>query len=81
MITADHILDTLGLYCPLPVILTSKKIKEMAEHQILEVLSDDEGIIKDMPIWCKNSGNELLDLRQEGDIVKLYVRKLGNASN
>lgn len=76
MITADLTLDTLGLYCPIPVILTSKKIKEMTQNQILEVLSDDEGIKKDMPVWCKNSGNELIELIQEGDIFKLYVRKI-----
>jgi len=76
MIAADHTLDTLGLYCPIPVILTSKKMKELAINQILEVLSDDEGIKKDMPVWCQNSGNALLDMQQEGDVVKLYVRKL-----
>lgn len=76
MIPADQTLDTLGLYCPIPVILTAKKIKEMAQNQVLEVLSDDEGIKQDMPIWCKNSGNALLEVIEEGDIVKLYVRKL-----
>lgn len=75
MITADLTLDTLGLFCPIPVILTSKKIKQMELNQILEVLSDDEGIKKDMPAWCKSSGNEFLDIVQEGRIFKVYLRK------
>ncbi len=76
MISADLTLDTLGLYCPIPVILTSKKIKEMSPEQILEVLSDDAGIKKDMPVWCKSSGNELLDLVEvEEGLIKIYVRK------
>ncbi len=75
MITPDLSIDTLGLYCPLPVILTSKKMKEMVVDQILEVFSDDKGIKKDMPIWCNNSGNELLELIEEGEIVKIYIRK------
>ncbi|MFQ5779792.1 MAG: sulfurtransferase TusA family protein [Nitrospiria bacterium] len=78
MITADFTLDTLGLFCPIPVILTSKKIKEMASNQVVEVLSDDEGIKKDMPVWCRQSGNELVDLIQEGNILKVYVRKIGD---
>lgn len=77
MIDADFTLDTLGLFCPLPVILTSKKIKEMKANQTLEILSDDEGIKKDMPIWCRESGNELVNFHQEGRVVKLYVRKKG----
>ncbi len=75
MITADQTLDTLGLYCPIPVILTSKRIKEMAPNQVLEVLSDDEGIKNDMPVWCRNSGNPLLEMIEEGDVFKIYVRK------
>ncbi|HZR47093.1 MAG TPA: sulfurtransferase TusA family protein [Candidatus Manganitrophaceae bacterium] len=75
MIAADLTLDTLGLFCPIPVILTSKKIKQMAMNQVLEVLSDDEGIKKDMPAWCKSSGNEFIDLIQEGKVFKVYVRK------
>lgn len=73
--TADLTLDTLGLFCPIPVILTSKKIKQMEINQVLEVLSDDEGIKKDMPAWCKSSGNEFLDLVQKGKVFKVYVRK------
>ncbi len=73
--TADDKLDTLGLFCPLPIILTSKKIKEMQLGQILEVLSDDIGIKKDMPAWCKKTGNDLIDLLEEGAIFKCYVQK------
>ena len=49
MMQADVKLDTLGYFCPMPIILTSKKIKEMVLGQVLEVVSDDEGIKKDMP--------------------------------
>lgn len=48
MIQADVKLDTLGYFCPMPIILTSKKIKELTMGQVLEVVSDDEGIKKDM---------------------------------
>lgn len=75
MIAADQTLDTLGLFCPIPVILTSKKIKQMEREEVLEVLSDDVGIKKDMPAWCKSSGNEMVDLEQEGSVFKVYVRK------
>ena len=75
MIAADLTLDTQGLFCPIPVILTSKKIKQMEMNQVLEVLSDDEGIKKDMPAWCKSSGNEFIDLIQEGKVFKVYIRK------
>ncbi len=77
--TPNHYLDTLGLFCPIPVILTSKKIKEMQAGEFLEVLSDDIGIKKDMPIWCNQTGNPLIDLIEEplaeGTQFKCIVQK------
>ena len=76
----DVVLDTLGLFCPMPIIKTSKKIKELIVGQILEVISDDEGIKKDMPAWCETTGHEYLGLEEEEANVgaihyKAYVKK------
>ena len=75
MVKADLTLDTLGLFCPMPVILTSKKIKQMAVGEVLEVLSDDEGIKRDMPAWCKSAGQEYIEWLQDGRVIRVYVRK------
>lgn len=65
MAQADVKLDTLGLFCPMPIILTAKKIKGLAVGQVLEVISDDEGIKKDMPAWCQTTGHELVGFEEE----------------
>lgn len=59
----------------MPIIMTSKKIKELAVGQILEILSDDGGIKKDMPAWCKSTQNEYIGLMKEGRVYRAYVRK------
>ncbi len=78
-IQCDVLLDTLGLFCPMPIIKTSKKIKELAVGQVLQVVSDDEGIKKDMPAWCETTGHEYLGLEEEviGNTThyKTYVKK------
>ncbi len=79
MIQADVKLDTLGYFCPMPIIMTSKKIKELQLGQVLEVVSDDEGIKKDMPAWCQTTGHEMVGLEEDVDqakrIYKAFVRK------
>jgi len=79
MIPADVTLDTLGYFCPMPIILTSKKIKELASGQVLEVISDDEGIKKDMPAWCETTGHHMVGIEEEGaadkKVYKAYVKK------
>lgn len=79
MIQSDIKLDTLGYFCPMPIIMTSKKIKELQVGQVLEVVSDDEGIKKDMPAWCQTTGHEMVgleeDTAQAKRIYKAFVRK------
>ncbi len=59
----------------MPILKTSNKIKEMKPGQVLEVQSDDDGIEKDMPAWCKRTGNEYLGLTKESGEYRVYVRK------
>ncbi|MBX3300957.1 MAG: sulfurtransferase TusA family protein [Nitrospira sp.] len=79
MAHADVKLDALGLFCPMPIILTAKKIKELAVGQVLEVISDDEGIKKDMPAWCQTTEHELVGFEEEliasKQAYKAFVRK------
>lgn len=74
-IKPDEVLDCVGLACPMPIFKTANKIKELASGQVLEVQSDDDGIEKDMPAWCKMTGNEFLGQSKENGEYRVYVRK------
>jgi tRNA 2-thiouridine synthesizing protein A len=70
------VLDTFGLLCPIPIIKTAAKVKQMNTGEILKVLSDDPGILEDMPAWCTTSGNELMAIEEHDDEYHVYIRKL-----
>ena len=72
---ADHTLDCVGLYCPMPIVKTAEKIKALETGNILEVVADDQGIKQDMPAWCKATGNEFLGIEEDGKEIKVYVKK------
>ncbi len=79
---ADAILDAVGLYCPVPVMLITEKIKELNKGEIIEVLADDPDSLEDIPHWCKISGNKFLKIVRENGIYKFYVQKTnGEDSN
>jgi TusA-related sulfurtransferase len=59
----------------MPIIKTAEKIKELAVGETLEVVSDDEGIVEDMPNWCKMTGHEFLGIETSKDEYRAYVRK------
>jgi len=71
----DEILDTVGLYCPIPIIRTAERMKRLESGAVLEVISDDRVILIDMPAWCRSTGNVFLGSRQDGDEYRLLVRK------
>ena len=75
-IPVDDVLDTFGLLCPMPIIKTAARFKELKRGDVLKVLSDDPGIKEDMPAWCITSGNELVRLDEIGEEFHAYVRKL-----
>jgi tRNA 2-thiouridine synthesizing protein A len=74
-IKPDRVLDCVGLGCPMPIFKTANAIKEMQSGQVLEVQSDDDGIVKDMPAWCNKTGHEYLGIVKQGDEYHAYVKK------
>ena len=74
-IIPDEVLDCVGLACPMPIFKTTSKIKGMGPGQVLEVQSDDGGIEKDMPAWCRMTGHEYLGLTRHGEEYHVYVKK------
>ncbi len=75
MLKADKVLDCSGLLCPMPVIKTSKAIKEVQVGQVLMLISTDPGSRPDMDAWSKQTGHELLDAHQEDGKFIFYLKR------
>jgi len=72
---ANQSLDCIGLYCPIPIVKAAEKIKQLKKGEVLEVVSDDKGILMDMPAWCQATGHEFLGVEESGGEIKVYVKK------
>lgn len=72
----DATLDTRGLSCPMPILKTAKRVKELEAGLVLEVLGDDPGTDEDLPAWCSQTGNEYLGMEKEEGYTKYYVKKV-----
>ncbi len=74
---ADEVLDTVGLFCPVPIIRTAERIKRLKPGEVLEILSDDRVILIDMPAWCLSTGHSYLGARRQGEEYHLFVQRSG----
>ena len=71
-------LDFMGLKCPLPVLKTKRALKEVKEGEIIEVLADDPAANLDLKHFCEVSGNILIKITQENNIIKCLIQKKTN---
>jgi tRNA 2-thiouridine synthesizing protein A len=69
-------LDTKKLLCPMPVIRTQNKIKELTVGDVLEIICTDPGAINDIPAWCRIHGHQVLDITQSEHEILIRVRVL-----
>ena len=67
----------MGLFCPMPIIKTKQEMETMKPGEVIEVTADDPGFEKDLPAWCKMSGEKFIEIKKEGNLLKGYVMKKG----
>lgn len=67
-------LDTLGLYCPEPIMMLHSKVAEMAVGEQVQVIASDPATQRDIPKFCQFLGHELLS-QEESEQKFIYVIK------
>jgi tRNA 2-thiouridine synthesizing protein A len=72
---APETLDLNGLKCPLPALLTRRRLTRAAPGSVLAVLADDPMARIDIPHMCAQEGFEVLDLARDGDRVRITIRR------
>lgn len=71
---SNYKLDARNTFCPLPVIKTQDKIKELDTGDILEVTCTDPGALNDIPAWCRINGHKVLDTIENKDDVLVRIQ-------
>ena len=68
-------LDCTGLNCPLPILRLSKAVNQLKSGQQLEMIATDPGSVKDVQAWSRQTGNRLVESRQEQEKYRFIVEK------
>ncbi|MCC6301014.1 MAG: sulfurtransferase TusA family protein [Anaerolineales bacterium] len=75
VIKEDRLLDCSGMLCPMPIVNTTKAIKELQPGQILKMISTDAGSPPDIAAWSRQTGNELLLSTEENGKFIFFLKK------
>jgi tRNA 2-thiouridine synthesizing protein A len=71
----DQELDASGLNCPLPILRAKKALSAMQSGQILHVIATDPGSVKDFDAFAKQTGNQLMESKEEGGKFHFLIKK------
>ncbi len=74
-------IDACGLQCPGPIMETYKAINSINEGEIVQIEATDRGFIKDIAMWCANTGNTLMKSEHDGKIYRAIVAKGGQKAS
>lgn len=74
-IKADATADIVYLMCPMHLLRLDELMKSIQTGQVLEILTDYDGALEDIPEWCEKTGNEFIGVEEAGDFFKFYVKK------
>jgi tRNA 2-thiouridine synthesizing protein A len=75
MANFDQELDASGLNCPLPILRAKKTLAGMGAGQVLHIIATDPGSVKDFEAFSKQTGNALLESREEGGKFHFMIKK------
>ena len=67
--------DATGLLCPLPVLRANRKLRELAVGGLLTVRATDPAAEQDFPAYCRQTGNELVSIERDGEVLVFVIRK------
>ena len=68
-------LDTKGQVCPMPAVMTKRKIESLKAGQVLEVKGDCAPSLENIEKWAKNHGHEVLETSKSGDFFNIKIKK------
>lgn len=70
-----QVIDACGLQCPGPILKLKQSIDKLDVGEALKIKATDAGFYKDVKAWANVTGNELVELTQEGAEITAIVRR------
>jgi tRNA 2-thiouridine synthesizing protein A len=68
-------LDVKGKMCPMPVVLTKRKLESIKLGQLLEVVGEGELEFDNIQRWVRNNGHEVVEASKSDSSFKIVIKK------
>ncbi len=69
-------LDVRGKTCPMPVLMTRKKIREIGSGKILQIIGDFQPAKINIQKFLEKEGHEILDIKDSSNEYKFIIKTI-----
>lgn len=70
-----NVLDIQGFSCTMLIVKTKNAMDQLKAGEILEIHSTDKGAVNDLKAWCRSVGHKLIDMKEEENLLKFWIKK------
>lgn len=70
---SDFELDAQRLLCPMPVIRTQDRVKDLKPGDRLKVICTDPGAKNDIPAWCRINGHQVDEIIDRDGSIEILI--------
>lgn len=67
------VVDARGLLCPLPVVRTQDRVRDLANGSSLKILATDPGVLEDIPAWCRIHGHQVQSVVETNGTFEICI--------
>lgn len=68
-------IDLTGLYCPMPILRAREEMDRIALGDELRIKADDPAAEEDLKRWATRSGQEVVGVSKNGDVITVVIRR------
>jgi tRNA 2-thiouridine synthesizing protein A len=72
----DRSLDVRAMNCPLPILKTKAEFARMQPGEVLKVIYQQEQYVKELEMFSRQTGNQVVFSRAESDHHASWIRKV-----
>ncbi|MDD2473603.1 MULTISPECIES: sulfurtransferase TusA family protein [unclassified Methanoculleus] len=70
------VVDAIGLYCPMPIMMTREAIENLDVGETLQVEADDPAAEEDIRRWAGRVGHKIVKFEKNDRVMRFCIRKM-----
>jgi TusA-related sulfurtransferase len=76
LVEISRTVDARNTFCPGPLMELIRAVKEGNVGEVIAVWSSDSGSERDIPLWVKKAGHEMVEINKKENYNEFVIKKL-----